>query len=292
MQRNFETSSGLRLAAEVLGEDRGRPPVLLLHGGGQTRHAWESTAAALAAKGWVTIAVDLRGHGDSDWSPRGQYGLDVFAADVRDLAGALGSPPVLVGASLGGLSSLLALEETPSAAAGLVLVDVAHRFEFDGADRIVEFMRANRTGFVHPREASAAVARYLPHRAAPADPAGIEKNLRVRDGRWHWHWDPKLLEAASQPLLNMQTGAAWRERLINVLRNLEIPTLLVRGALSDVISPQIADEFAAFAPKAQVVEVDRAAHMVAGDDNDRFTDAVLAFLEQLPVRSTTGMRSG
>lgn len=264
--------------------------MLLLHGGGQTRHAWGSTAAALAANGWLTFAVDLRGHGDSDWSPRGEYGLDLFAADVRDLADALGSPPVLVGASLGGLSALLALEETPSVAAGLVLVDVAHRFELNGGGRIVEFMRANRTGFVHPREASAAVARYLPHRAARADPAGIEKNLRVRDGRWHWHWDPELTDAA-QPLINVQTGAVWRERLICVLRHLEIPTLLVRGALSDVISPQIAEEFAAFTPKAQLVEVDRAAHMVAGDDNDRFTAAVLTFLEQLAVPSTTGTRS-
>jgi pimeloyl-ACP methyl ester carboxylesterase len=206
---------------------------------------------------------------------------------VRDLADALGSPPVFVGASLGGLSALLALEEAPSLAVGLVLVDVAHRFELDGADRVIEFMRANRAGFAHLSEASAAVARYLPHRAPPADASGIEKNLRWRDGRWHWHWDPELL-GVSQPLLNMQTAAAWRERLINVLRHLRIPSLLVRGALSDVISPQIADEFATLAPNAQVVEVDRAAHMVAGDNNDRFTDAVLAFLDQLPVSTPSG----
>lgn len=283
MRSNFETHSGLRLAAEVLGDDLVRPPVLLLHGGGQTRHAWGSAAAVLAANGWMTIAVDLRGHGDSDWSQCRQYALEDFAMDVRDIAGALASPPVIVGASLGGLSALLALEEMPGLAAGLVLVDVAHRFELDGADRVVEFMRANRAGFAHLTEASAAVARYLPNRPSPADPSGIEKNLRRRDGRWHWHWDPELL-GLSQPLLNLQTAAAWRERLITVLRCLKVPTLLVRGALSDVISPQIADEFAALAPNAQVVEVDRAAHMVAGDNNDRFIDAVLTFLDQLPIQ--------
>ena len=285
MRVAYETSDGLRLVAEVLGDDRGRPPVLLLHGGGQTRHAWGAIATTLAANGWVTIAVDLRGHGDSDWSPDGEYGLEAFTADVLDLVSALGSRPVLVGASLGGLSALLALEKKPAAATGVVLVDVAHRFELDGADRVVGFMRAHRTGFASPREASAAVARYLPHRAAPTDPTGIEKNLRARDGRWHWHWDPKLL-GASEPLLDIQTGAELRERLIAVLRHLDIPTLLIRGALSDVISPQIADEFAALAPEAQVVEVGCAAHMVAGDDNHRFTDAVLAFLEQLASRRT------
>jgi pimeloyl-ACP methyl ester carboxylesterase len=290
VRRVYWTSSKLRLTAEVLGEEAGRPPVLLLHGGGQTRHAWGSTAASLAAEGWMTIALDLRGHGDSEWSPDGDYNLDVFASDVRDIARALDSPPVLVGASLGGLSALLALTEGPTAeAAGLVLVDVAHRFELDGAQRIVDFMRDNPDGFADPREATAAVGRYLPHRRAPADAGGIEKNLRWRDGRWHWHWDPELL-GASEPLLDPRAGEALRERLIGALRHLEIPTALVRGGLSDVISRPIADEFAELAPQAQVLEVDRAAHMVAGDDNDRFTATVLAFLEELPVSATSDMR--
>jgi pimeloyl-ACP methyl ester carboxylesterase len=289
MERVYRTSSGLRLAAEVLGDGVGRPPVLLLHGGGQTRHAWGSTAASLSAKGWMTVAIDLRGHGDSEWSTAGDYSLEVFAADVCDIVAALDSPPVIVGASLGGLSALLALAETRDAkAAGLVLVDVAHRFEPDGAHRIVDFMRDNPAGFVNPREASAAVARYLPHRRAPADTAGIEKNLRLRNGRWRWHWDPKLL-GASEPLLNPRTAAVLRERLIGALRQLEVPTVLVRGALSDVVSRPIADEFGRLAPQARVVEVDRAAHMVAGDDNDRFTEVVLAFLEELPSCTTPGI---
>lgn len=272
------TRDGLSLSAEALGPESGRP-VLLLHGGGQTRHAWHGTASSLAAAGWRTIAVDLRGHGASDWSDDGDYGLDVFAADVRDLAAQQNSPPVLAGASLGGLASLLAVGEAPAAAASaLILVDVAHRFEAVGAQRIVDFMGSAPDGFASPAEAAAAVAAYLPHRERPLDARGIERNLRQRDGRWHWHWDPRLLDT-SPALLEPGEAAELRERLTVALKRLTIPTMLVRGAISDVVSRSIADEFAALRPDARVVDVERAAHMVAGDDNDRFTNAVLEFLE-------------
>lgn len=277
----FATADGLRLAADVHPGTR-EPPVVLLHGGGQTRHAWGATAGCLAASGWPTVAVDLRGHGDSEWSPVGDYRLETFAADVRTIVAAMTSPPVLVGASLGGLAAMLALSQPPIArASGLVLVDVAHRFELDGGQRIVEFMRAHPQGFGHPRDAAAAAAAYLPHRPSPADAAGITKNLRLRDGRWHWHWDPKLL-GASRPLLDPQTSVLWRRRLVDGLRAMKLPTLLVRGAESDVISREIADEFGRLVPNAQVVEVAHAAHMVAGDNNHRFTDAIVAFLQGLP----------
>ena len=282
MDKCYFTSGGLRLAADVLGYGP-RPPVLLLHGGGQTRHAWDSTAKSLVSKGWTTVAVDLRGHGDSEWSADGDYSLDAFADDVRGVVAELAPPPVLVGASLGGLSSLLALSEAPAAdAMGLVLVDVAHRFESVGAQRIVDFMRDDPAGFAHPQEAAAAVARYLPHRQGPGDTTGIETNLRMRDGRWHWHWDPRLL-GASRPLLDPETGPALSHRVIAAVRRLKIPTMLIRGAISDVISRPIAHEFAELAPLARIVEVDGAAHMVAGDENDRFTGAVVAFLEDLTL---------
>lgn len=278
----FTTADGLRLAADVYPGPR-QPPVVLLHGGGQTRHSWGTTARFLADSGWTAVAVDLRGHGDSEWSPAADYRLDTFAADVRMVVQAMTSPPVLVGASLGALSALLALSQPPApTASGLVLVDVAHRFELDGGLRIVEFMRAHPDGFGHPGEAAAAVARYLPHRPSPADTSGIEKNLRLRDGRWYWHWDPRLL-GTSRSLTDPELNVTLRERLVDSLRAIKLPTLLVRGALSDVISVEIADEFVRLVPHAQQVEVRDAAHMVAGDDNERFDDAIAAFLEGLPL---------
>jgi pimeloyl-ACP methyl ester carboxylesterase len=142
-------------------------------------------------------------------------------------------------------------------------------------------MTAHPDGFADPQEASAAVAGYLPHRPPPTNSDGIVKNLRLRDGRWHWHWDPRVLSGVRA--LTRSRRRANGRRLEAAVERLTIPTLLVRGGMSDVVSAETAREFLELVPHAQVVEVERAAHMVAGDRNDRFTDAVVAFLEALPV---------
>jgi pimeloyl-ACP methyl ester carboxylesterase len=279
MEREFTASDGVALRADVLDGWR-RTPVLLLHGGGQTRHAWGETAETLAGRGWSTIALDLRGHGDSDWSPQADYRLEVLADDVRTVVAQLDAPPVLVGASLGGISALLALISEPaSPAVGLVLVDVAHRFNPGGTQRIVEFMRKRPDGFDNPSEAMADIADYLPHRTPRSDAAGVRKNLRLRDGRWRWHWDPSLFE--SMPALQSERGRALEARLRSGLEQLDLPVMLVRGAISDVVTAEIAAEFDALSPSTEVVEVPDAAHMVAGDSNEPFTDAVTVFLERL-----------
>jgi len=91
MRRTFTTTDGLTLVGAAVGDER-RPPVLLMHGGGQTRHAWGGTARALAARGWYALAVDLRGHGDSDWAPDGTYALDAHARDMATLARGCAQP--------------------------------------------------------------------------------------------------------------------------------------------------------------------------------------------------------
>ena len=273
------TQDGLRLAADMAPGWR-QIPVVLLHGGGQTRHAWGATATLLSERGWSTVSVDLRGHGDSDWSPAGNYGLEDFAADVASIAGSFDAPPVLVGASLGGLASLLALTgPAPPAATALVLVDVAHRFEHDGAQPIVDFMQANPEGFETPGDAELAVAAYLPHRRPPDDPNGILKNLRRREGRWHWHWDPSLLRS-QRPLVEPPAARERARRLADGIRALSVPVLLIRGTISGVVTPEIAAEFSELNERAEVVEVAGAGHMVAGDRNDAFAGAVLSFLEE------------
>jgi pimeloyl-ACP methyl ester carboxylesterase len=253
--------------------------VLLLHGGGQTRHAWGRTAEAVAGRGWRAVAVDLRGHGDSGWSPDGEYGLDRFAGDVRCLVDGVGSPPVLVGASLGGLASLLALGEPPPVEAlGLVLVDVAPRMEEDGVDRIKAFMTSAPDGFASLDEAADAVASYLPHRRRPDDLGGLRKNLRRRpDGRWIWHWDPRFVHAPEERVRS--NDFADHARLAAAARAMTVPTLLVRGGISDIVSVDGAQELQELIPQAELIDVAGAGHMVAGDRNDRFSAAVLQFLE-------------
>src|SRR5258706_585203 len=106
-ERRFLTADGIGLVADAWG-DPARQPAILLHGGGQTRHAWKRTAAVLAGHGYYALAVDLRGHGESGWSPEGDYSMDRFAADVRAIAAQSAYKPILIGASLGGIASLIA----------------------------------------------------------------------------------------------------------------------------------------------------------------------------------------
>ena len=269
----------LELAADAYG-DPADPAVVLLHGGGQTRHSWGRTARDLGGCGWYALTVDLRGHGDSGWSKDGIYGLDRFAGDVIRLVEHLGRPPVLVGASLGGNSSLAALGLRPDLALGLVLVDVSPFLQPAGTNRIGEFMRAKADeGFADLEEAADAIAAYLPHRPRPRNLDGLRKNLRQHDGRWFWHWDPKFM---SSP----RDQAVQRDQLIDPARlggaatGLRLPTLLVRGGESDVLSVEDAARFLELVPHAEFASVAGAHHMVAGDDNAVFEQVLDDFLER------------
>lgn len=272
--------AGLELAADLYGDETD-PPVLMLHGGGQTRHAWGSAAESFAASGRFAISIDLRGHGHSDWSPDGVYDMDRFAADVATIASSLGRPPALVGASLGGLSSLAAVGESPDQLATcLVLVDVAPRVEPEGRVKIQGFMRGGMRGFDTLEDAADSIAAYLPHRPRPSSLDGLKKNLRQRgDGRWYWHWDPRWL--GNNEGVDGQGGLVRHERLCDAARNVTIPTLLVRGRMSDIVSDASVSELQELVPHAEVVDVAGAGHMVAGDKNDVFNQAVIDFVDRV-----------
>ena len=271
-------ADGVTLIADARG-DSANPPVVLLHGGGQTRHAWRDTAADLAAVGWYAVTVDLRGHGESGWSPDGQYRLDQLAGDVVRIAEHLGGPPVLVGASLGGNASLAALGDRPGLALALVLVDVSPFVRPDGALRVRKFMAARPDGFASVEEAAETVAAYLPHRPRPNNLHGLRRNLRLVDGRYHWHWDPAFLRAAEDH------GAGHDRltdpaRLHDAARSLQVPTLLIRGGNSDVVGPEDARQFLRLVPHAEYGQISGAHHMVAGDDNRQFGALLEDFLKR------------
>ena len=266
---------GIHLAADAFG-DPGATPVVLLHGGGQTRHSWRATASRLAASGRLAVSVDLRGHGDSDWAPDGNYALEAFALDLVAVAEVLPEPPVVVGASLGGLAALLAEGEiAPGTAAAVVLVDVGPRLEPSGVARIVSFMSARPDGFASLEDAADSIAAYLPNRPRPTDLGGLAKNLRIHpDGRYRWHWDPAFLAGDRRPAAAVQT-----DRLFAAARRLGVPTLVVRGRESDTLSEEAARELVAELAHGRLVDVAGARHMVAGDRNDIFANAVVAFLD-------------
>ncbi len=273
----FSTPDGLTLVADAWGPPDARP-VLLQHGGGQTRHAWGNTARRLAEAGWLAISIDLRGHGDSHWDDRKDYSLDAYARDTAAVAEQLGQPPVLVGASLGGLAGLRAIgcaDSSPFTA--LILVDVTPTLNQEGADNIIRFMGAKlHEGFASLEEVADSIAEYLPHRKRPTNHEGLRKNLRQdEDGRYRWHWDPAFVTSRRRVTVKENNP------LIEACRRLRIPALLVRGRMSDLVTMENAREFLDLVPHAKFVDVSDAAHMVAGDRNDAFTAAVSDFLAEL-----------
>lgn len=269
---------GHPIAASVEGPNQGFP-VLLAHGGGQTRRAWQAVTAILARRGFRTIAIDLRGHGDSGWASEGAYDIADFAADLVAVAAALGRRPAVVGASLGGLAGLIAEGvDAPGSFASLTLVDITPQMEPGGVARVVGFMAAHaREGFASPAEAARIISEYMPHRPARAASPGLAHYLRCRDdGRYYWHWDPAFIEGVTRRRgKSLDQG---RDELSAAAARLELPVHLIRGGSSDLVSPEAVRHFQGLVPQAVFTDIADATHMIVGDRNDAFGQSILAFL--------------
>ena len=265
-------AQGVTIAGDSWGNPSG-PLVVLQHGGGQTRHAWKNVGETLGAVGYYAVAIDARGHGDSDWAPDGIYGQDIMVEDLSCVLKALGDRlPVLVGASMGGATSLVATGEGRVRAAALVLVDIAPRVEPEGVLKIQQFMDQRPEGFDSLEEVALAIAAYQPHRQPSKDLAGLAKNLRrTPAGKFRWHWDPRFMtlrREMDKRLVRLEACAVA----------LDLPTLLVRGGLSDVLSEAGAAAFLALCTQSEYVNITDAGHMVAGDRTEIFGRSVIDFL--------------
>ncbi len=280
--RSFIAPDGVELRADVArGSTATSPAVVLLHGGGQTRHSWGKAARALAARGYGVVNLDSRGHGDSGWSPDGRYSFEVLARDLSPLLQTLPARVALVGASMGGGAAMVYVGSgfAPPVSA-LVLVDVVPRMEMAGAMKIRAFMRAHTDGFATLEDAADAVAAYYPQRPRPRDISGLRKNLRNRaDGRLRWHWDPHVVDGP-----HTVEPPTFSDALVAASRRVRIPTLLVRGLDSDLVSQAGVTALQADIPQLEVLDIAGAGHMVAGDRNDVFNTGILDFLERrLPL---------
>ncbi|HVC16298.1 MAG TPA: alpha/beta fold hydrolase [Rhodanobacter sp.] len=255
----------------------GRPVLLFAHGFGQTRGAWNGTAGTLADSGCCCVTFDSRGHGESDRLANGDYHMDQFASDLARLADVQPQPPILVGASMGGLLGLLlAGEITPSPFRALVLVDITPRWETAGVERILAFMQAHPDGFADYAEAAEQIAGYLPQRRKRKSEEQLRPLLRESaDGRLRWHWDPALLSGV------VRESERYQPRLQAAASKIEVPVLLLSGARSDVVSGDTVSEFLQLVPHAQHRALPNATHMVAGDANDAFTREIARFVQSL-----------
>ena len=275
---HFKGHGDIKIAADVWGSNN-QELVILLHGGGQTRHAWGDTGKKLAEAGYHSVALDLRGHGDSEWHADGDYSIRAYKDDLVSIINEIGKPARLVGASLGGMASLvLAGDEINSdLCTALIMVDIGIYPDPVGSDRIVNFMLSGEKGFDSLENVAKSISDYLPHRKKPKDLEGLKKNLRLKsDGRYYWHWDPRFIRrrpgSRDRRYFDLQLKAAEK---------VTIPTLLIRGALSDVVTMEDVDYFLSVISHAKFVEIENAAHMIAGDRNDIFAEEAIKFLKSL-----------
>lgn len=276
---SFDVGDGVTLIGDMWlprADVAPRGSIVMLHGGGQTRHSWRAAGEAFAQARWQVLAYDSRGHGDSGWVGSGNYRFDSMVDDLRIASDLLPDRPVVVGASMGGIAAMLATGEDPDLARALVLVDITPRMEPAGAARIREFMEAHPRGFASLQEVSDAIQAYNPDRPRPSSLEGLKKNVRLRaDGRWYWHWDPQFLSQSDEGL-----SPAHTERLTRAAAAITIPTMLVRGKYSDVVSDAGVEEMLTLIPHAVVRSAD-AGHMIAGDDNNVFASHVVQFLDEI-----------
>jgi len=265
-------------------------PVVCLHGGAQTAYMYESLGAALAEQ-WYVVAPDLPGHGDSDidLAVAGTVGgLDrrALADSVEAFLDHVGvDEAVFVGASLGGITSLTIAAQSPSRVAGIALIDIGHRLEDEGVQRIIDFMTKHES-FASLEEAAAAVAEYLPQRKATAGgPERLKRNLRQRaDGRWEWKH--ALGRSLRERGITGDTASpgGWREMVAGMdteLARLECPVLVLRGSESDVLSDAGAQEVAKLIPDARLATIGAAGHHAAGDNPETTVSLVLSFLAEI-----------
>ena len=270
------TPSGITVEYDLWGKIK-RDAILLLHGGGQTRHSWNATAEKITQVNGCAITMDLRGHGDSDWSHGGDYELSDFSEDVAFLIDTLEIQPSLVGASLGGLVGIyLEGRYSPGSISALVLVDIVPNINVLGAEKIKDFMlQHSKTGFSSLSEVSDILSEYNPHREKSSDLEGLKKNLRKRGEKWFWHWDPLFISSER----GKENPDMRNPELLNELcSNISVPMLLVRGKLSDLVTEIQVREFLERFPEASFADVSGAGHMVVGDKNDAFANEVIEFL--------------
>ena len=284
----------LAIVGDLLSPASSRGKAIMLHGGGQTRNSWRSTAQALFNAGWTVVSVDARGHGESGWAVHGDYSLDAL---VSDLAAVMAEtvqgdePVVLVGASMGGLTGIAGLGEGKLTASGLVLVDIALRVEPAGSARVAEFMRASPRGYASLEEVAQAIASYKNDDRPSGDIQRLRRNVRLgADGRWRWHWDPAFMTPdGDESEANSLNDEA---RIRQAAARIKCPVLLLRGEHSDVVSEAGARELVEVVPNARCVEVSGAGHMVSGLSNDPFTREILTFMSGLINQSATSSRFG
>ncbi len=252
----------------------GKPPFVCLHGGAQTAHSWDDFAP-LMREHYHVYALDQRGHGDSDWAPDGDYSRQTQCEDLAAFVSALGLGPfILAGLSLGGINAITYTARYPEKVRALIIVDVGPEIEERG--------RKNIQGFLSDIDELDSVETFV-ERAHRFNPRRSLENLRQRlshnlrqlpSGRWTWKFDQRGLRAGLRS--GLEPEGLWED-----VSKIRCPTLIVRGAQSDILSPKAAERLRAALPQSRLAVVPGAGHSVMGDNPEGFALVVREFLDTL-----------
>ena len=247
------------------------PGLVLLHGFTGHARSWDPFAEAMTDR-YRVLALDQRGHGETGWAAADRYGIDDMASDLESFVQALGLQDfTLIGLSMGGLVTIEYAGRRPKALAACVIVDIGPEIDRSGSSRIQAGLQAVDT--FASREEAFAVARA--DNSRPPEALHRQRSdaslMRTEDGRWTYRYDRALRSPGKLRLRDPET--AWRS-----CANIKVSTQIVRGELSDILSPQIAERMVRTIPDARLVIVANAGHSVPLDAPEGFLAAVREFL--------------
>lgn len=269
------------LALDLCGPTRGSTAILL-HGGGQSRSSWQIAWQRLGNAGYRSCAFDLRGHGESDWSPDGDYAVDRFVEDLLCVIDEIGAPAVLIGASYGGHVALVTAARHRDLVRALILCDVTPWIEGAATRAVRDIMREAEHGFASLEDAARHVERVSGQRS-DRDPESLRRLMKTGpDGRFHWLWDPRFFQTYHD------AGTRFTNVLSAAAAALTVPTLLIRAEHSEIVTQDQVDEFTTVVPHAVATQIPNARHIVTKHDNEAYAALILAFLETIPSCDVTG----
>ena len=275
-ERTTTALGDLQLAYQEWGPDDG-PVIVALHGFGVSGHMFDEFGQRAAGR-YRLLALDQRGHGDSEWAPDGDYTRESFVADVEVVRERLGLERfILMGHSMGGLNAVEYTFQHPERVSALILVDVGPEAAREGVDNIMRFTRGpdelDFDEFVHnamrfnTRRTEENIRERMRHRLKP-----------LENGKWTWKFDKRFREGEGAVRSGSELSS---DELRCRFRELAPPVLLVRGQQSDILSQEVAERTVAEMVAARLAVVPEAGHSVPGDNPDGFTSAVTEFLDDI-----------
>ena len=250
------------------------PPMVFLHGGALTAHTWDLVCLALRDD-FHCIALDQRGHGDSDWSDEADYSIGAQLCDTTGFVDALGLDRfVLVGMSLGAINSLAFAIAHPERLSNLVIIDAGPEMRRPGSSRIRDFVNEVQETVTVEAIIEKAL-KFNPRRDPIVLRRSLMHNLRQQaDGTWKWKYDTRRFKA-----LDQEAHRAERAALANGLARIACPTLIVRGGDSDVFHEEDGIRLAQRLPDGKFVTIPNAGHTVQGDNPKGLVAELRRFLK-------------